>query len=89
MSKNAPTFFVEKIENGKTTISTQTVTLEHKTRLNDNPFLAVSENNLIKSFGYENSVILEDIRRIERGANTVWSSSDAIELLVRTMELGN
>ncbi|NOV20412.1 hypothetical protein E5S70_30910 [Ensifer adhaerens] len=87
MSKNAPTFLVEKIENGKKTISTQAVTLEHKTRVNDNPFLAISENNLIKSFGYENSVILEDIRRIERGTNTVWSSSDAIELLVRTIEL--
>lgn len=87
MSKNAPTFLVEKIENGKKTISTQAVTLEHKTRVNDNPFLAVSKNNLVKSFGYENSVILEDIRRIERGTNTVWSSSDAIELFVRTIEL--
>lgn len=86
MSSNAPTFLVEHIEDGKKFYKNQTVTLEHKTRVNDNPFLAVSEKNIVKSFGYENSVILEDIRRIERGMDTVWASGP-IELLVRTMEL--
>jgi hypothetical protein len=86
MSKNAPTLLVEQIEKGQKFYVSQTVTLEHKIRLNDNPFLAVSEKNLVKSFGYENSVILEDIRRIERASNTVWAV-DPVELFVKTIEL--
>ena len=85
MSKNAPTVLVERVENGKTFYEKQTVTLEHKVRLNDNPFLAVSESNLVKSLGYENSVLLEDIRRIEKAADVVWAT-DEIERLVRTIE---
>ena len=54
-------------------------------RLNDNPFLAVSDKNLIKSLGYENSVLLEDIRRIEKAADVVWATDD-IERLVKTIE---
>lgn len=85
MSKNAPTVLVERVENGKTFFEKQTVTLEHKVRLNDNPFLAVSDTNLVKSLGYENSVLLEDIRRIEKAADVVWAT-DEIERLVRTIE---
>ena len=85
MTKNAPTVLIERVENGKTFYEKQTVTLEHKVRLNDNPFLAVSDSNLVKSLGYENSVLLEDIRRIEKATNTVWAT-DEIERLVRTIE---
>ena len=85
MSKNAPTVLIERVENGKTFYEKQTVTLEHKVRLNDNPFLAVSDTNLVKSLGYENSVLLEDIRRIEKATDVVWAT-DEIERLVRTIE---
>jgi hypothetical protein len=88
MSKNSPTFILEEIENGEKTYIKQIVTLEHKTRKYDNPFLAISEKNLAYAFSYENSVIAEDIRRIERGAETVWAArADEIELFVRSVEL--
>jgi hypothetical protein len=85
MTKNAPSVLIERVENGKRFYEKQTVTLEHKVRLNDNPFLAVSDSNLVKSLGYENSVLLEDIRRIEKAADVVWASDD-IERLVRAIE---
>jgi hypothetical protein len=45
----------------------------------------VSDTNLVRSLGYENSVLLEDIRRIEKATDVVWAT-DEIERLVRTIE---
>ena len=86
MSKNAPTLLVERIENGQVFYERQTITLEHLVRKTDNPFLAVSKDNLLHVLGYENSVILEDIRRAEKYSPAVWSSGDPVETLVRTIE---
>ena len=42
------------------------LTLEHFERLSDNPTRAVDASNFLFSIGYENSVILEAIRRVGR-----------------------
>lgn len=87
MAQPAPKLRMLRIEGERRFQEIQTVTLEHKARLNDNPFLACSASNIAMSLAYENSVMLETMRRIERGMRTVWSNGP-VEQMVRSIEAG-
>lgn len=78
---------MERVDKSGKFFEYQKVTLEHSVRLRDNAFLAVSEKNLIKSVKYEKSVLLKDLRRIEKTTSTRVGKRVPIEKFVREMEL--
>jgi len=77
----APKVPVRVTRNGVTTDTTEVITLEHLTRRTDNPFRTVDASNLTYALKYENSVLLESIRRVERSQGAVFTT-DPIERLM-------